>query len=287
MANRYLAFGYKIADGKLCVEETEAELVKAAFSLYAAGKSYSQIAEGFTLSGIRYNIDSDKWNKNMVKRIIENDKYIGRNGYPQIIEEKLYNKANKTRLSKVVNKPPEKAELDNFMRTHSECPICSSPIKRQNQCYGENRSVAYKCTNSVCPAKSVKENRLVNLITELLNKIADDLSLADEPVITAIPDDELTDDMANDIYIKMLTEYDKDEMLADIYELAKIKFRNSIKTDMSAVTERIKKELCKYGIITEPHLPLMQKIISKFYVGGQDELSILLTNGKLITRSVN
>ena len=31
MANRYLAFGYKIADGKLCVEETEAELVKAAF----------------------------------------------------------------------------------------------------------------------------------------------------------------------------------------------------------------------------------------------------------------
>ena len=35
MANRYLAFGYKIADGKLCVEETEAELVKAAFSLYS------------------------------------------------------------------------------------------------------------------------------------------------------------------------------------------------------------------------------------------------------------
>ena len=287
MANRYLAFGYKIADGKLYVEETEAELVKAAFTLYAAGKSYSQIAGRFTLSGIRYNIDSDKWNKNMVKRIIENDKYIGRNGYPQIIEEKLYNKANKTRLSKVVKKPPDTAELDNFLRTHSECPICSSPIKRQNQCYGENRSVAYKCTNSVCPAKSVKENRLVNLITELLNKIADDLSLADEPVITAIPNDELTDDMANDIYIKMLTEYDKDEVLADIYELAKVKFRNSIKTDMSAVTERIKKELCKYGILTEPHLPLMQKIISKFYVGGQDELSILLTNGKLITRSVN
>ena len=56
---------------------------------------------------------------------------------------------------------------------------------------------------------------------------------------------------------------------------------------MSAVTERIKKELCKYGILTEPHLPLMQKIISKFYVGGQEELSILLTNGKLVTRSVN
>lgn len=287
MANRYITFGYKIADGKLCVEETEAELVKAAFTLYAAGKSYSQIAERFTLSGIRYNIDSDKWNKNMVKRIIENDKYIGRNGYPQIIEEKLYNKANKTRLAKNINKPPEKTELDNFLRTHSECPICSSPIKRQNQCYGENKSVAYKCTNSVCPAKSIKENRLVNLITELLNKIADDLSLANEPIITAIPDDELTDDMANDIYIKMMTEYDKDEVLADIYELAKVKFRNSIKTDMSAVTERIKKELCKYGILTKPHLPLMQKIISKFYVGGQDELSILLTNGKLITRSVN
>ena len=223
----------------------------------------------------------------MVKRIIENKKYTGENGYPPIIDEKLYNKANKARLAKNIQKPPEKTELDNFLRTHSECPVCASPIKRQNQCYGENRSVAYKCTNSVCPSKSIKENRLVELITELLNKMAEDLSLVDEPVINSIVDDEQTDDMANDIYIKMLTEYDKDDVLKDIYELAKIKFRNSIRTDMSAVTERIKKELCRYGVLTEPSVTLMQKIISKFYVGGDEELSVLLINGKLITRRVS
>ena len=56
---------------------------------------------------------------------------------------------------------------------------------------------------------------------------------------------------------------------------------------MSAVTERIKKELCRYGVLTEPSVTLMQKIISKFYVGGDEELSVLLINGKLITTSVS
>ena len=82
------------------------------------------------LTGIRYNFDSDKWNKNMVKRIIENDKYTGKNGYLKIIDEKLYNKANKTRLSKNVKQEPEKSELDKFIRLHSECPDCHSPLKR-------------------------------------------------------------------------------------------------------------------------------------------------------------
>ena len=78
MANRYLPFGYIIIDGEICINEPEAELIRAIFELYAKGKSYSGIAERCMLTGIRYNLDSDKWNKNMVKRIIENDKYTGK-----------------------------------------------------------------------------------------------------------------------------------------------------------------------------------------------------------------
>ena len=286
MANRYLPFGYVITNGEICVNEPEAELIKAIFELYAKGKSYSEIAQRCMLTGIRYNTDSDKWNKNMVKRIIENDKYTGKNGYQKIIDEKLYNKANKARLSKNVKKEPEKSELDKFIRLHSECPDCHSPLKRQHQGHDENTWTAYKCTNPVCPAKSIKENRLYQLITEMTNHLIQNLDLANEPTITEIPDDTLADDKANEIYIKMAGEYDKDDVLKSLYELARLKFQSSTITDMSAVTDRIKKELCKYGNCERVSLPLMQKIVSKFYVGGDNELKMKLINGKTITRSV-
>ena len=286
MANRYLPFGYIITDGEICINELEAELIRAIFELYAKGKSYSEIADRCMLTGIRYNLDFDKWNKNMVKRIIENDKYTGKNGYLKIIDEKLYNKANKTRLSKNVKQEPEKSELDKFIRLHSECPDCNSPLKRQHQGHDEKTWTAYKCTNPICPAKSIKENRLYQLITEMTNLLIQNLELANEPTITEIPDDTLADDKANEIYIKMAGEYDKDDVLKSLYELARLKFQSSTITDMSAVTDRIKKELCKYGNCERVPLPLMQKIVSKFYVGGDNELKMKLINGKTITRSV-
>ena len=286
MANRYLPFGYIITNGEIRINEPEAELIRAIFELYAKGKSYSEIAERCMLTGIRYNLDSDKWNKNMVKRIIENDKYTGKNGYLKIIDEKLYNKANKTRLSKNVKQEPEKSELDKFIRLHSECPDCHSSLKRQHQGHDENTWTAYKCTNPVCPAKSIKENRLYQLITEMTNHLIQNLDLANEPTITEIPDDTLADDKANEIYIKMAGEYDKDDVLKSLYELARLKFQSSTITDMSTVTDRIKKELCKYGNCERVPLPLMQKIVSKFYVGGDNELKMKLINGKTITRSV-
>ena len=286
MANRYLPFGYIITNGEICINESEAELLRAIFELYTKCKSYSEIAERCMRTGIRYNPDSDKWNKNMVKRIIENNKYTGKNGYPKIIDEKLYNKANKARLSKNVKIEPEKSKLDKFIRLHSECPDCNSPLKRQKQGHDEKAWTAYKCTNPVCPAKSIKEQRLYQLITEMTNLLIQNLDLANEPTIHDVPDDTLADDKANEIYMKMAGEYDKDDVLKSLYELARLKFQSSTITDMSAVTDRIKKELCKYGNCERVSLPLMQKIVSKFYVGGDNELKIKLINGKTITRSV-
>lgn len=176
--------------------------------------------------------------------------------------------------------------IDKFIRLHSECPDCNSTLKRQHQGHDEKTWTAYKCTNPVCPAKSIKENRLYQLITEMTNHLIQNLDLANEPTITEIPDDTLADDKANEIYIKMAGEYDKDDVLKSLYELARLKFQSSTITDMSAVTEKIKKELCKYGNCEKVPLPLMQKIVSKFYVGGDNELKMKLINGKIITRSV-
>ena len=56
------------------------------FADYIGGKSLKTIAQNLNEKiEIPYNSGKEKWNKNMVCRILENKKYIGENGYPKII----------------------------------------------------------------------------------------------------------------------------------------------------------------------------------------------------------
>lgn len=85
MANRYVSFGYEITDGKYAVVEQEKGIVESIFGLYINGKSFAEISERMNEAGTPYNNDGRSWNKNMVKRIIENRRYIGEKNFPQII----------------------------------------------------------------------------------------------------------------------------------------------------------------------------------------------------------
>ena len=75
--NRVIPFGYCMKNGVITTDPKEVCAVATIFSEYLSGKSLLQIAKLMESEKIRYNTDSDKWNKNMVKRIIENEKYLG------------------------------------------------------------------------------------------------------------------------------------------------------------------------------------------------------------------
>lgn len=98
--NRTIPFGYCMKNGEITVDFTESKAVIKIFEEYLNGSSLLQIAKLMELEKIRYSVDSDHWNKNMVKRIIENEKYLGTDKYPQIISETFFNQANEKRMSK-------------------------------------------------------------------------------------------------------------------------------------------------------------------------------------------
>lgn len=282
MANRYIPFGYKIENGIICIVENEAALVELAFELYISGKSYSDIAKRFTIIKTPYAEGKDKWNKNMVKRIIENEKYIGNGDYPKIIDEKKFYRANKMRLSKVIVKDEEKNEYDNFIRENSECIICHFPLKRQHQGHPPNRRIAYKCTNPICSAASVDERESELRITKIINRMIDEIDIVEPENEETIKDNEQIEELNNEIHLKIAEgNFKKDEIFKMLYELARLKFNNCTKEDMSEITESIKRELCKYAKIEKPPLPLMRKIVSKILISG-DEINIKLKNGKII-----
>jgi hypothetical protein len=84
--NRYTPFGYEYRQGVLMPHPLEADAVREIYTLYVIGSSYTAIAARMTASGIMYHAGAD-WNKHMVKRILENPRYGGADGYPTIIDQ--------------------------------------------------------------------------------------------------------------------------------------------------------------------------------------------------------
>ena len=90
LKNRSIPFGYCMVNGKFAINESEAEAVRKIFADYIGGKSLKTIAAEMT---IPYNTSKTVWNKNMVCRVLENGKYIGESGYPQIISTEDFKQA--------------------------------------------------------------------------------------------------------------------------------------------------------------------------------------------------
>ena len=100
MKKRYLPFGYQITDGKTTIVQEEAEAVQHIFEEYIAGKSLRKIAESMTTRKTPYHEDTQKWNQNMVSRVLANEIYCGNEKYPPIITEVQYRLADKFRQRK-------------------------------------------------------------------------------------------------------------------------------------------------------------------------------------------
>ena len=87
MTNRKNLYGYHIENGELIIVPQEAQTVRRIATLYIAGASYQTIADGLNKSGTPFSPEIPLWNKHKVKRVLENPRYTGADGYPPILDE--------------------------------------------------------------------------------------------------------------------------------------------------------------------------------------------------------
>lgn len=109
MRNRKLPFGYRMEQGKPVIEPTEAEIVMTIFEQYTAGASYLDLLRALKVQPIPYDTGR-LWNKNMVARILENERYTGKQGYPMIIGEELLWQATQRRKAKQTTVQPTETQ---------------------------------------------------------------------------------------------------------------------------------------------------------------------------------
>ncbi|MDU1955743.1 MAG: integrase [Peptoniphilus lacydonensis] len=135
-----LCYGYTIRDGRLEVQETEAENIRKIFKNYLAGNALIKSAE---LAGIKKNSSS-------VKRLLTNKKYLGNDIYPKIIDGESFEKAGqmlKERavvMGRVWEKEEETIKVPCKFRYKSEEVLPIDPFERASHQYNLIEVIDYE-----------------------------------------------------------------------------------------------------------------------------------------------
>lgn len=165
---RKTPFGYAIQGGVLTASPVEAETVRTIYAQYLAGLSYSMIAEEMTRLGVRYHAHTAEWNKHMVKRILENQKYLGADGYPRLVADEDFLTAQRLRQDKNTYAPcPAFIEP---IREKCRCGACGSRMARDTKSHGRPR---WRCENDDCGNRlSIPDEDLLAAVDAQLRALA-------------------------------------------------------------------------------------------------------------------
>lgn len=99
MGNRKQPFGYQMVMGEIVPYPAEAELVQHIFRQYRFGATFTTLTAELRDQPIPYD-EGKLWNKNMVARILEDQRYTGIDGYPAIIEPDELEQAQRKRATR-------------------------------------------------------------------------------------------------------------------------------------------------------------------------------------------
>lgn len=145
MPIRKQPFGYEMRQGEIVIQADEASLIQQIFAWYLNGESYNQLTHHLNAQPIPYRQSEPSWNKNMVARILRNEKYIGTSIYPQIVDQEIFHKVQKRAPEKSIL--DEKAKQIRFLQKKVVCAACGNVMSK-------NRRDNWSCPK--CGISSVK-----------------------------------------------------------------------------------------------------------------------------------
>lgn len=282
MKNRKIPFGYEMQKGKIKISEYEAEILHRIFAEYINGRNLKELAEMLTEQNIEYLPGMSAWNKNRIKRILEDKRYTGDDKYPMIINNQIFTQANTIKAERRTNENCIVNAKNKLIIYTTKCACCGGTmihkVDKRSKCVEQ-----WLCDNTDCRTRiNMTINELKSAITALMNMCINDPSITDKDE----DEQELSAEirlMENDIdRMTEQADIDKSEILNRILECAAKKYEQ-IKSK-AHITQRLKAEFEKSSLLSGFYTDLFEKTVSAIRMNIDGEISLVLKNGKLIEK---
>lgn len=279
LKNRRIPYGYKMVMGKIAVNDTENKILQKIFNDYANGSTYKRIAIKLTEKKIKYALYSYDWNSSRIKRIIEDERYLGNEIYPKLIDKDLFDRANKMKRINTKN-TVEIITPDIKPFVYSvRCGECGSPLPHITDRKSKHPET-WKC--KICGNCShITVKQLTAEVTDILNILIANPNLIEYQISTTNPYNLDIVRMENDIQRKLdQIDVDSNELKNLILECASQKYTSNPTT--LHITERLKAELVRTSSISAFSIDLYDRIAISTRIGKDEAVSLMLKNGQVI-----
>ena len=277
--NRTIPFGYCMKNGEITTEPKEVYVVATIFSEYLNGSSLLQIAKLMESEKIRYTEDSEHWNKNMVKRIIENERYLGTEKYPQLIAEDIFRQANEKRVKKATTLNLISDDLQEI-RNVTYCTECGHRLSRIG---GNSKYEHWDCRNPDCYKFEYRltDQMIIGAVLNVLNSAIANPSLLESggEISTYSP---TTDMIRKQNEINQMTDspqVDFDRVKAEIFKLAEMKYDCCSYNESPQKADEIKDLLKDHEQLNILDIGLFKACVSRIRISHFCTIEVELING--------
>ena len=280
--NRVIPFGYCMKNGEITTIPKEVYAVSTIFSEYLNGSSLLQIAKLMESEKIRYSTDSDRWNKNMVKRIIENKKYLGTDKYQQIIDEDIFRQANEKRVRKAATLCVISDDLQEIRKV-TYCAECGEKLFRKTN--GKGREY-WNCGNPDCFKYEYRltDQMIIGAVLTVLNTAIANPSLIENsgeisvysPTVDVIRKQNEINQMTDSLQV------DFDKVKVEILRLAEMKYNCCTYNDSPQKTKEIKALLENHEQLNMLDIGLLKNCVNRILISHFCTIEVELINGTRI-----
>ena len=207
-----------MAGGQIEIVPEESSLLQNLFDNYLKGASLIKLAETAQQTGIKFRENTERWNKNMIARMLDDERYWNDDGFPPIVSKEIGSAITALRKQKTTFQCPIQ-----FIKKKLVCCICGENVNRNSKNAPRIRWDCPKCGWYFGP---ITDNELKQAVTEKL------LAVCRNPQV-AEPDQQPTNSLS--IQAARLTneinqlldqrEVDTDRLLPLILECAAEKYK--------------------------------------------------------------
>lgn len=279
MKNRTLPYGYQCNNGIIVLHPQESEIVKRICKAYLDGQSLLTIATWLNEEQIEYMPGVIGWNKARLKRLIEDERNIGKEPYPAILDEETHTEMQAIKAKRNTQKDTDR-KTDIFqIAVPVKCPTCGRKMLRRHdsRCKVQQRWI---CENKDCRTLiEITDQDLLEAISGILAGITPESIRQTKPSETE-PSAEVRR-LNNDI-ARMLgaAEIDKDALRKKMMECISQKYKD---LDEEAHTAR-KLQADFDRADTEDYKKTLNRTVSEIILYTDLTVGIILLNGQLIRK---
>lgn len=246
MENRKQPFGYHMEMGEVVITPIEADTVREIFTSYIAGTSLKGISDNLNAGEVSYRSEKS-WNKNMVARILEDERYTGANGYSALIDGEVFLAAARIRCSKQIANQPTQAQ-----------------------------KALRRLANAKITEKA--ESQVLAILNRLIK--SPELLIAPDTIPDMMEIKRLKNEFDN------ITEtYPVDETAAKETVLALASARYAAISDAEYETERLRRIFERTDLLIELNAELIQSTVSAVTVHRDGSITVELKNHQIIGKS--